>query len=81
MGSYATTIRDSKRRRERDFLMQVHRTIDAGGKVSGVRARESEQACVRGSACICVPVCVPTVHVCAIRTAHVHEAAKCAPYA
>jgi integrator complex subunit 11 len=31
--TYATTIRDSKRCRERDFLMQVHRTIEAGGKV------------------------------------------------
>lgn len=31
--TYATTIRDSKRCRERDFLMKVHDCIDRGGKV------------------------------------------------
>ncbi|CAG2119621.1 unnamed protein product, partial [Medioppia subpectinata] len=31
--TYATTIRDSKRCRERDFLMKVHECIEKGGKV------------------------------------------------
>ena len=31
--TYATTIRDSKRIRERDFLKRVHRCVDRGGKV------------------------------------------------
>lgn len=31
--TYATTIRDSKRCRERDFLKKVHETIENGGKV------------------------------------------------
>ena len=31
--TYATTIRDSKRCRERDFLLKVHDCIDRGGKV------------------------------------------------
>lgn len=31
--TYATTIRDSKRCRERDFLMKVHDCIEKGGKV------------------------------------------------
>ena len=31
--TYATTIRDSKRARERDFLKEVQDTIDEGGKV------------------------------------------------
>ena len=31
--TYATTIRDSKRVRERDFLNKVHETIQGGGKV------------------------------------------------
>lgn len=31
--TYATTIRDSKRLRERAFLQQVQETIDQGGKV------------------------------------------------
>ena len=31
--TYATTIRDSKRSREREFLKQVHQTLDGGGKV------------------------------------------------
>lgn len=31
--TYATTIRDSKRCRERDFLKKVHECIDHGGKV------------------------------------------------
>jgi integrator complex subunit 11 len=31
--TYATTIRDSKRSREREFLKQVHSTLDKGGKV------------------------------------------------
>lgn len=31
--TYATTIRDSKRCRERDFLKKVHECIDKGGKV------------------------------------------------
>uniref|UniRef100_A0A673HJL4 Integrator complex subunit 11 n=1 Tax=Sinocyclocheilus rhinocerous TaxID=307959 RepID=A0A673HJL4_9TELE len=30
---YATTIRDSKRCRERDFLKKVHETVERGGKV------------------------------------------------
>lgn len=32
--TYATTIRDSKRARERDFLNKVHETIQRGGKVN-----------------------------------------------
>lgn len=32
--TYATTIRDSKRCRERDFLKKVHESIERGGKVS-----------------------------------------------
>eukprot|EP01135_Chromosphaera_perkinsii_P008494 Nk52_evm62s1360 gene=Nk52_evmTU62s1360 len=31
--TYATTIRDSKRVRERDFLMKVHSCVENGGKV------------------------------------------------
>ena len=31
--TYATTIRDSKRCRERDFLKKVHNCVEAGGKV------------------------------------------------
>ncbi|KAG1701329.1 Integrator complex subunit 11 [Nymphon striatum] len=31
--TYATTIRDSKRCRERDFLRKIHDTIERGGKV------------------------------------------------
>jgi len=31
--TYATTIRDSKRCRERDFLKKVHESMDKGGKV------------------------------------------------
>ena len=31
--TYATTIRDSKRCRERDFLKKVHDCIEKGGKV------------------------------------------------
>lgn len=31
--TYATTIRDSKRCRERDFLMKVRETVERGGKV------------------------------------------------
>lgn len=31
--TYATTIRDSKRLREREFLAKVHKTVDQGGKV------------------------------------------------
>ncbi|OWF52067.1 integrator complex subunit 11-like [Mizuhopecten yessoensis] len=31
--TYATTIRDSKRCRERDFLKKVHNCVDKGGKV------------------------------------------------
>jgi len=31
--TYATTIRDSKRLRERDFLKSVHDTVERGGKV------------------------------------------------
>lgn len=31
--TYATTIRDSKRARERDFLRKVHDRVMAGGKV------------------------------------------------
>lgn len=31
--TYATTIRDSKRTRERDFLQQVHECVNNGGKV------------------------------------------------
>ena len=32
--TYATTIRDSKRCRERDFLKKVHDCVDKGGKVN-----------------------------------------------
>lgn len=32
--TYATTIRDSKRCRERDFLKKVHSCVEKGGKVS-----------------------------------------------
>ena len=32
--TYATTIRDSKRCRERDFLKKVHDAVDKGGKVT-----------------------------------------------
>ncbi|XP_013414620.1 uncharacterized protein LOC106176683 [Lingula anatina] len=35
--TYATTIRDSKRCRERDFLKKVHDCVDKGGKVPIVR--------------------------------------------
>lgn len=31
--TYATTIRDSKRARERDFLKKIHDTVLNGGKV------------------------------------------------
>jgi integrator complex subunit 11 len=31
--TYATTIRDSKRSRERDFLKKVHDAVNQGGKV------------------------------------------------
>ena len=31
--TYATTIRDSKRCRERDFLKKVHKCVEKGGKV------------------------------------------------
>jgi integrator complex subunit 11 len=31
--TYATTVRDSKRQRERDFLKKVHECVAAGGKV------------------------------------------------
>lgn len=31
--TYATTIRDSKRSREREFLKRVHQTVEKGGKV------------------------------------------------
>lgn len=31
--TYATTIRDSKRLREREFLNKVHKTVERGGKV------------------------------------------------
>lgn len=31
--TYATTIRDSKRSRERDFLKKVHECLERGGKV------------------------------------------------
>ncbi|VEL20603.1 unnamed protein product [Protopolystoma xenopodis] len=31
--TYATTIRDSKRAREREFLEKVHACVEAGGKV------------------------------------------------
>jgi integrator complex subunit 11 len=31
--TYATTIRDSKRSREREFLKEIHSTLDKGGKV------------------------------------------------
>lgn len=32
--TYATTIRESKRCRERDFLKKVHDCVENGGKVS-----------------------------------------------
>lgn len=31
--TYATTVRESKRVRERDFLNKVHETVQGGGKV------------------------------------------------
>lgn len=31
--TYATTIRDSKRIREREFLREIHRCVDRGGKI------------------------------------------------
>ncbi len=31
--TYATTIRDSKRTREREFLKSVHECVERGGKV------------------------------------------------
>lgn len=31
--TYATTIRDSKRTREREFLEKIHARVEAGGKV------------------------------------------------
>ena len=31
--TYATTVRDSKRSREREFLKKVHNTVEKGGKV------------------------------------------------
>lgn len=31
--TYATTIRDSKRQREREFLKKVHSCVEKGGKV------------------------------------------------
>jgi integrator complex subunit 11 len=31
--TYATTIRDSKRTREREFLKKVHQCVEKGGKV------------------------------------------------
>lgn len=34
--TYATTIRDSKRCRERDFLKQVHDCVEKGGKVTDI---------------------------------------------
>lgn len=37
--TYATTIRDSKRCRERDFLKKVHETVERGGKVRRPGAR------------------------------------------
>lgn len=44
--TYATTIRDSKRCRERDFLKKVHETVERGGKVvavcSGTEASPSQ---------------------------------------
>ncbi len=38
-GSYATTIRDSKRARERDFLKKVHECVTKGGKARAVPRR------------------------------------------
>jgi len=47
--TYATTIRDSKRCRERDFLKKVHDTIDKGGKVRRVVFEVRNLVlCVRG---------------------------------
>ena len=43
--TYATTVRDSKRCRERDFLKKVHDCIDKGGKVMIV-AYVTEADCV-----------------------------------
>ena len=47
--TYATTIRDSKRCRERDFLKKVHDCVDKGGKVSGVSVM-----CICEAAVFCV---------------------------
>lgn len=41
--TYATTIRDSKRCRERDFLKKVHETVERGGKVRDAKRMLSLQ--------------------------------------
>ena len=42
--TYATTIRDSKRCRERDFLKKIHSTVENGGKV--IYGRVLFEACI-----------------------------------
>lgn len=44
--TYATTIRDSKRCRERDFLKKVHETVERGGKVRDAETNRPLCACV-----------------------------------
>jgi predicted metal-dependent RNase len=43
--TYATTIRESRRVRERDFLKRVHECVEKGGKVcdGSTRKREREK--------------------------------------
>ncbi|KAK2105602.1 Integrator complex subunit 11 [Saguinus oedipus] len=43
--TYATTIRDSKRCRERDFLKKVHETVERGGK--GAPTSDPDEALAR----------------------------------
>lgn len=50
--TYATTIRDSKRARERDFLKKVHDTVSNGGKVFLSLLTVDELGC--GSRSICL---------------------------
>jgi integrator complex subunit 11 len=53
--SYATTIRDSKRARERNFLKRVHACVEAGGKVCTPHVR----GCCDVMCVACVQVLIP----------------------
>ena len=49
--TYATTIRDSKRCRERDFLKKVHDCVEKGGKVKlivghTISIHQKEETCM-----------------------------------